>query len=143
MRISWKVMFPPVAAALAIVATGYSAEPTDSAIRYPSIQLTQATSPSDKVPKPAIAPKPDPAVEAAAPDAKPCGVCASDRPGGSCCGRCAGLLGSYLGEPYSLFKNCWLTRCLGIKWADGCRRLHGQREDPADGFNGLSPQRLP
>ena len=139
MRIRWKVMFPPVAAALAIVATGYSAEPTDSAIRYPAIHLVQATSPSDKVPKPAIAPKPDPAVEAAAPDCTACGVCASDKRGGSCCGRCDGLLGCScdLGEPYSLFKNCWLTRCLGIKvggWVQQGYTVNA--EDPADGFNG-------
>lgn len=137
MRASWKLMFAAVAAALVLPAIGASAESDESAIGYPVISMVQASSPSDTAPKAAV--KADSAVTAATSECAACGECAAGPSCGQGCGRCCGLFGCGCdpGQPYSLFKNCWLTQSLGISvggWVQQGITFNGKH--PADRFNG-------
>jgi hypothetical protein len=77
---------------------------------------------------------------AAAPEASSGSSCVSCAPSCGPCGssRCR-LLGCSCnqGKPYSLFKNCWLTNCLGIKVGGWVQQGYTDNTgNSSDGFNG-------
>ncbi|MHB8900992.1 MAG: outer membrane beta-barrel protein [Thermoguttaceae bacterium] len=145
MRKSRAILFPALVLTLAWAGAGRATEVTQSGLSFPPVfqesrsgetsEITrtvllepvadsQVTSPSDEETQSA---------NAAPAGGSSCASCSS----GCWSGRCAHGCGCDLGQPYSLFKNCWLSECMGIKvggWIQqGYTTNVGQ---PSDGFNG-------
>ena len=99
----------------------------------PTALLEPAADPATSSPSDQAIVTPEPTAAATGSNGVSCSTCCS-----SCCRSCLGLgCGCQLGKPISLFENCWMTKCLGIKvggWIQqGYTTNTGQ---PADGFNG-------
>ena len=145
-----------VALALACSVPGWAGEFTDSGLNFPpvfqqtygaranvtpTVLLEPAADPAASSPSDQPVPAPEP-VAADEVSLGGCSTCCSssccNTGCGSCCGSCLGIgCGCNLGKPISLFENCWMTKCLGIKvggWIQqGYTTNTGQ---PSDGFNG-------
>ncbi len=140
-------LFLTLGLALACSTPGLAADVTQSGLSYPPTFQQSAYGTNSRVtPTVLLEPTADPATspsdEPAAEPAVAGGTCSSCTTScNSCCGSSCGLrgcgCGCNLGKPISLFDNCWLTRCHGIKvggWIQqGYTTNPGQ---PADGFNG-------
>lgn len=149
MRRSRAILFPALVLALAYGNQGMAAELTQSGLSFPpTFQQASYGQRANVTPTVLLEPIADPATsspsdqEAKAPKAavssdNACSSCATSCM--SCTGSKCGLrgCGCNQGTPCSLFKNCWLSECLGIKvggWVQqGYTTNPGQ---PSDGFNG-------
>ncbi len=148
MRRTRAFLFPALLLMMGYSGPGWAGEQTQSGLSFPPVfqqstygsatEITRTVllepivdpatnSPSDK---PAGAASAAPAADGAC---KSCTTCGDPVCGTSCRQGC----GCDLGQPYSLFKNCWLSECAGIKvggWIQqGYTTNVGQ---PSDGFNG-------
>ncbi len=147
MRRSRAFLLPSLVLSLAYASPGIAADLTESGLSFPPA-FQQAYGANGGVTNTAhLAPMADPATsspsdqsveaaeagDSASSSCSSCTTCCNS----SCGTRCGLGCGCNLGKPMSLFDNCWMSKCLGIKvggWVQqGYTTNTGQ---PADGFNG-------
>lgn len=147
MRRSRAIVLPALVMTFVFTGIGLAAEFTDSGLNFPPVFQQTYGSQARVTPTVLLEPmadpatsspsdQPIPAAESAAPEAAAGNSCAA------CCTSCNGSrcglgCGCNLGEPVSLFKNCWLSECLGIKVGGWIQQGYTTNTgNPSDGFNG-------
>lgn len=145
MRRSWAFLYVTLTLPLVYGGSAMAADLTRSGLSFPpAFQQVSREASGAITPTVLLEPLADPATSSpsdqAATKSEPSGTCSSCAAsccssGRSSCGACS--CGCSLGEPVSLFKNCWLSECLGIKvggWVQQGYTANTGR--PSDGFNG-------